>query len=142
MGSRRKAREYAVQLLYLLDLRNDQDPRALVETFWMGEAFRAEDRAFAEELVNGTREHQREIDAIIGEHASNWKIARMPVVDRNILRLGVFELCHARDLPASVVINEAIELAKRFSGSEAPGFINGVLDRVKLGCREETGDGG
>ncbi len=142
MASRHKAREYAVQLLYLLDIRNPQQPEPLIETFWSGESVQPKDRAFAEELVKGTREHLRHIDGIIRTHASNWKISRMPVVDRNILRLGVFELCIEPNLPASVVINEAIELAKHFSGPEAPGFINGVLDRIKVACREDTGDAG
>ncbi len=137
MGSRRKAREYAVQLLYLLDFRSGEDLEELVESFWQGESFHAEDRAFAETLARGTREHLEEIDRIIDTHANNWKLARMPIVDRNIMRMGVFELCHAPDCPVSVVINEAIELGKRFSGSEAAPFINGVLDRVRRTCRGE-----
>ncbi len=137
MGSRRKGREYAVQLLYMVDLRGGGDVGGLFESFWQGEKYREEDRAFAETLARGTLQHLDDIDVLIDRHANNWKISRMPPVDRNIIRLGVFELCFAGDCPASVAINEAIELGKRFSGDEAAPFINGVLDRVHRECRKD-----
>ncbi len=142
MGRRRKAREFAVQLLYLLDVRDGEDAAPLIDMFWSGASYQPEEKAFANQLVEGTREHLHEIDQLIGQHASNWKISRMPVVDRNILRLGVYELCHTPELPASVVINEAVELGKRFATPEAARFINGVLDRIKLICREGASDAG
>jgi len=86
-------------------------------------------RAFAKELVLGVARRRAELDALIGEHASHWRVERMASVDRNVLRLGAFELLHG-DAPAAVVIDEAVELARRFGGDRSPAFVNGVLDAV------------
>lgn len=127
---RTRARELALQYLYQLDLIGDE----LLENT---EAFiRAEesDRAtadFALSLCLGTREHRDVIDSMISGVAQNWDIARMAVIDRNVLRLGTYELIHCADIPPKVSINEAIELGKRFSTQNSGGFINGILDKIK-----------
>jgi N utilization substance protein B len=87
-------------------------------------------RAFAERLVSGTLAHREDLDAIISRQADHWRLARMPVVDRNILRLALFELLHEPDTPRPVVIDEALEIAKRFSTPRSSQFINGILDGV------------
>ena len=87
-------------------------------------------KTFANRLVEGTAEHAAEIDGLIRAHADNWNLKRMAVIDRNILRLGVYELRHAADVPPKVCINEAIELAKRFGDVESSKFINGILDAI------------
>ncbi|HEY4485376.1 MAG TPA: transcription antitermination factor NusB [Nitrospiria bacterium] len=128
MGSRRKSRELALQMLFQLDTNKDRSGwRAL---FWTLHPAEPEIRAFSERLLDGVMTHQEEIDRLIQKHATNWKISRMPVVDRNILRCAVFELLHEKDVPASVVIDEAIEIAKRFSDENAGAFVNGVLDHI------------
>ena len=97
-----------------------------------------EELEFAQELVRGVLEEREELDARIDAASLNWRLARMPVVDRNILRLGAHELLSRADIPASVSINEAIELAKRFGGAESRAFVNGILDRIAA----DTGRGG
>ncbi|MDP3722045.1 MAG: transcription antitermination factor NusB [Candidatus Omnitrophota bacterium] len=129
MRKRTKSREYALQLLYQMDIRPD-DPRQILEEFW-GLCGPLEDvKAFANQLVTGTKDHLAAIDALITQHAANWDLKRMAVIDRNILRLGVYELLHMNDVPPKVCINEAIELAKRFGDAESSKFINGILDAV------------
>jgi len=88
-------------------------------------------RSFANQLFSGTVAAADEIDAIIRRHAAHWRLERMPAVDRNILRLGVFELTHHRETPPVVVINEAMEIARKFSEEESVGFINGLLDQIR-----------
>jgi N utilization substance protein B len=97
-------------------------------------------RAFAKELVHGIIEHRAELDGLLAGHATNWRISRMAAVDRNILRIGAYELAHT-DTPAPVVLDEAIELARRFGDDPSPAFVNGVLDAVAraAGRGEESG---
>lgn len=130
MGSRRKGRELAVQMLYQWEL--SQESIAQVQkTFWrLGEAS-AEAQRLSQRLAEGTLEHLDEIDALISSHARHWKLSRMSAVDRNILRLATYELLY-EEVPWRVVINEALEVTKRFSGEEAAQFVNGVLDAVRL----------
>jgi N utilization substance protein B len=104
--------------------------RCRLEEFWKPLKDGEETRAFAERLVAGVREHQKELDALIGSHATNWKVSRMQVVDRNILRLGAYELLWLDEVPAKVTVNEAIELAKSFGDDDAAKFVNGILDKV------------
>ncbi|MBI4012332.1 MAG: transcription antitermination factor NusB [Candidatus Rokubacteria bacterium] len=132
MGRRRQARELALQLLYELDLRGEADPGEALEEFWRRQGeLPAEVRSFAEALVRGTKAHQEKIDELISRFAERWDLDRMAVVDRNILRAGVFELLWAADAPPKVAINEALEIARKFSTEESTRFINGVLDRVR-----------
>lgn len=130
MGRRRKAREVALQFLYQLDLHNDDDPSPHAGEFWARHPVDAETRAFADALVRGTKQNQAKADEIIGQYAEHWDLQRMAVVDRNILRLAVYELLWRDDAPAKVAINEAIEIAKKFGTGESSRFINGVLDRI------------
>ena len=88
-------------------------------------------RLFADPLIKGTLEHRAEVDAIIQKHAKNWDISRMAVVDRNILRLAIFEMLHREDIPPVVSINEAVDIAKKFSTGDSGKFINGILDKVR-----------
>ncbi len=130
MTKRSKAREVALQLLYQRDLNPHVD-RADIEAF-VGERLRGEAlQSFCFDLFDGTVSHQEEIDRSITEAAENWRISRMPPVDRNVLRLGAFELLFSSETPAAVAFDEAIELAKRFGSKDSPAFVNGVLDKIR-----------
>jgi len=137
MGKRRKARELALQLLYQLDLHGELDPESHLPEFWNRHPVDVEVRMFTETLVRGTKLHQAQIDQLITRYADHWELARMAVVDRNILREGIFELLQIVDVPPKVTINEALEVAKKFSTRESTRFINGILDRVRKELRPE-----
>ena len=130
MGKRRKAREVALQFLYQLDQTGAADPAPFESDFWKRHPVDEEARAFAASLVRGAKLQQAKIDAIIAESAEHWDLDRMAVVDRNILRMAVYELLCEPGVPAKVAINEAIEIAKKFGTTESSRFINGVLDRI------------
>lgn len=127
------AREFAVQVLYQIDITHDKCEAAL-GNFWVGQEKEIEEQVklFTQDLVQGTIEHVAAIDKIIMQYANNWQLKRMAVVDRNILRMGCFEILYRQDIPPKVSINEAVELAKRYSGPEAGKFVNGILDKIKL----------
>ncbi|MCX5710831.1 MAG: transcription antitermination factor NusB [Candidatus Omnitrophica bacterium] len=134
MRKRTKAREFALQILYQLDITKEA-PEAALESFWtahLEEEVGDDLKAFTAELVKGTRENVEAIDASITKFAANWHLKRMAVVDRNILRMGCFELMFREDIPPKVAINEGVELAKKYSGIEAGKFVNAILDKVKL----------
>ena len=128
MGSRHQARERALQILFQYDIHGR--PGLWLDVFWKENEATDEVKAFAERLVAGVLEKKKELDALIGKYATNWKISRMPIVDRNILRAGVFELLWMDDVPAKVTVNEAIELAKSFGDDDASKFVNGILDKL------------
>ncbi|HEY5724334.1 MAG TPA: transcription antitermination factor NusB [Methylomirabilota bacterium] len=130
MGKRRKSRELALQLLYQLDLQDASSAEPYLDEFWTRHPVDGEVRGFVESLVRGTKLHQQKIDEVIAQFAENWELDRMAVVDRNILREGVFELMWMMEIPPKVAINEALEVAKKFSTRESSRFINGLLDRV------------
>jgi len=131
MRRRTRSREIALQMLYQVDARGSEALDDL-DAFLDREAFsEPEVRAFARELVEGTIEHLEEIDGILQRAAQNWKIERMAFVDRNVLRMAIFELVHRPDVPSKVTINEAIELGKRYSTQQSGAFINGILDRIR-----------
>jgi N utilization substance protein B len=141
-ASRRKAREVALQILYQLDVQDQLSSEQASQLFWRyfaagppEEAVHEANRAFADQLVRGVHEHLAEIDALLGRASRNWRLERMARVDRNLLRLAIYEMKYCADVPAKVAINEAIEIAKRFGTAESPAFVNGVLDR----CLEEVG---
>ena len=138
MPSRRKSRQHALQILFQLDMTPQPVEQALASFYGSlhSELSSAppEPDPFAEQLVRGVLEYRGEIDDRIARHARNWRLERMPAVDRNLMRLAVFEMTRL-GAPAAVVINEALELARRFSGEESVPFINGVLDAV----RQEVG---
>lgn len=131
MGARRKARECALQMLFSYDVSRPSASE-LVETYWGEMAEAAEDvREFANELALGTIANLDEIDERIRIRTEHWRIPRMAIVDRNLLRLAVYEFLHQPNTPKTVAINEALEIARRFSTSEATQFINGILDAIK-----------
>jgi N utilization substance protein B len=127
---RRKAREHALQLLFQLDVRKDKPSAAILKHFWAEYNPDEEIKAFAEELVKGTYKHLSGIDSLIRKCAKNWSLDRMAVVDRNVLRMAVYEILHRMEIPSSVTINEAIEIAKKYGTDESGAFVNGILDRV------------
>jgi N utilization substance protein B len=141
MSSRRQAREIALQILYQLDVQDQLSSAQAIELFFRHlevasrENIEESSRAFAEQLVTGVREHLAELDELLGRASRNWRLERMARVDRNLLRLALYELKHGGDVPAKVAINEAIEIAKRYGTAESPAFVNGILDR----CLEEVG---
>jgi transcription antitermination factor NusB len=140
MRKRTRARELSLQILYQLDLRGEEVLEDLEDL--LAESGRSEDVLdFARLLVVGTAEKREEIDARISEVAAHWDISRMAVVDRNILRMAVFEMMHRPDIPVKVAINEAIELGKRFSTQQSGAFVNGILDRIRISLEEERAGG-
>ena len=132
MGARRKARICALQMLFQYDI-TQQPIDELLRTYWneLGGEYTEDVREFASRLVAGTIEDLEGIDTRIRDRAENWRISRMAVVDRNILRLAVYEFLNEAETPKTVVINEALEIARRFSTYEATQFINGILDAIK-----------
>lgn len=137
MGTRRKGREIAVQALYRMELTGDGSGAAFAATFEHFEAT-ADSLRFGEELVRGVAAERERIDQLLATALEHWSLERLSRVDANILRVAVFELLHPEQVPSSGAINEAIEIAHRYGGEDAAGFVNGVLDRVAgiLGVRE------
>ena len=129
-GQRRKAREIALQFLYQLEQTGASDPGPFEAEFWARHPVADDAREFAAGLVHGAKRHQADIDKRIAQTAEHWDLERMAVVDRNILRLAVYELLFEPGVPGKVTINEAIEIAKKFGTAESSRFINGVLDRI------------
>jgi N utilization substance protein B len=155
MGKRRESRERAVQFLFQHDLNPPEDIEAALNEFWDSQraAALAEEkgpaqwgektelppptteeaamRLFAEPLIRGTLQHRDAIDAEIKKYAQNWELHRIAAVDRNILRLAIYEMRHREDIPPIVSINEAVDIAKKFSTEDSGKFVNGLLDKVK-----------
>ncbi|MGH9676322.1 MAG: transcription antitermination factor NusB [Candidatus Acidiferrum sp.] len=130
MGSRRKSRELALQMLFQADL-GKQQPEQVQKTFWSQRAASDEDaRSFAEEIFHAATSRSGEIDELIQKHCEHWRLERMAAVDRNILRAAVAELLSRPETPRPVVIDEALEIARKYSSPESVQFINGVLDSV------------
>jgi len=127
---RRKAREHALQILFQLDVGKEKPSAAILKNFWA--EYRPDDdvKAFAEEIVKGTYKNLAEINKLIHQCAKNWRLERMAVVDRNVLRIAVYEILYRMDIPTSVTINEAIEIAKKYGTDESGAFVNGILDKV------------
>ena len=129
MALRRKGREYALQMLFQWEV-GAHDPARVEASFWKRTRAEKKTRDFANKLFEGTVAAERELDRLIEKHAENWRLDRMAAIDRNILRLATYEL-RAGDSPAKVVINEAVELAKKFSSEDSAPFVNGILDAVR-----------
>ena len=127
---RRKAREHALQILFQLDIRQEKPSAVVLKRFWAEYEPDDEVKAFAEEIIKGTYKHRAEIDKLLHQCAKNWSLDRMAVVDRNVLRMAVYEILHRMDIPTSVTINEAIEIARKFGTDESGAFVNGILDSV------------
>ena len=139
MGARRTARERALQALYQLEMGSPSAKDAL-EAAWEAEPEEGrpgkDAETFALEIVKGVEEHRAEIDALIEQHRHNWRLDRMSRIDRNVLRLAVFELKFRADIPRKVTLNEGVELGKRFGSEESSAFINGLLDRIALALKK------
>jgi N utilization substance protein B len=155
MGMRREARERAVQFLFQYDLNRSEDLERALDHFWESQraaaiteekgdatwgqpvelppvtAHEASVRVFSEPLIRGVLDRQAELDERIKQYAKNWDLHRMAVVDRNILRLAIYEMLYRDDIPPVVSINEAVDIAKKFSTQDSGKFVNGILDRVK-----------
>lgn len=136
MRRRTHSREIAVQFLYQLDLRGDEVMADL--SAFLAEQGKDDDvRTFAQRLITGTMASRDAIDARLKTVTKNWDLRRMAAVDRNILRLAIYELMHCPDVPPKVAINEAIEIGKKFSTANSGGFVNGILDRVRMDLEQE-----
>lgn len=129
MGSRRKSRELALQMLFQYDLSGN-DPEAIILTFDDLQKVKAPIRDFAIRIFLGTVRHIEELDEMIVKQADNWRLTRMAVVDRNIIRMSVYEFLYESDTPKLVIIDEAIEIAKKFGTQKSGQFINGILDGI------------
>ena len=129
MRRRTKARELALQFLYRLDITKE-DPAGALIYFWQEHRAEKRIKEFAAKLIQGTIGKISGIDRLISKYAQNWQLKRMAVIDRNILRLGTFELKFTEDVPPKVAINEAVELAKRYGDTESGKFVNGILDKI------------
>ncbi|HZP40147.1 MAG TPA: transcription antitermination factor NusB [Candidatus Binatia bacterium] len=140
MGERREARELALQALYQLEMTPEADASRSLGLFWAQAAAADDAVRFARELVEGVRANRERVDALISESAEHWRLPRLSRVDLSLLRLGTYELLARPEIPASVTINEAIEIARRFGSEDSPAFVNGVLDHVAavLGVKEKA----
>jgi N utilization substance protein B len=130
MTRRTRGREIALQVLYQADLNPGLAPGEIdrfIERRLLGDKKLCE---FTRDLINGVQVHQGRIDALISEVAENWRLDRMAAIDRNILRLGAYEIIHCPEVPTKVAINESLELAKRYSTAQSSRFVNGILDRL------------
>jgi N utilization substance protein B len=138
MGARRKARISALQMLFQYDVAR-QPISEVTRGYWeaFGEEAGEVDREFADKLALGAISHLDEIDNRIKRRAEHWRIQRMAVVDRNVLRLAIYEFLYEAETPKTVVINEALEIARKFSTFEATQFINGILDAIKRDLEED-----
>lgn len=136
MGKRRKARESALQILYQLEFDDSQVDQA-IDLFWQKKKAPEETKEYSRWLVKGILSHEKEVDEAIQSISEHWRISRMAVVDRNILRLASFELLHAENIAPAIIINEAIEIAKKFSSPEAATFVNGILDALRKKIQAE-----
>lgn len=144
MGSRRRSRELALQALYDMDMSSDSSEIRL-ESFC--ENFNPSKKVvpFFKVLVEGVRVNRVEIDSLIEKHSKNWKVSRMSLVDRNVMRIAVFEMLNCSDVPVKVSINEAIDIGKKFGTEESGSFINGILDSIHKDLKDKidaskTGD--
>jgi len=157
MGTRRESRERAVQFLFQRDVNSEGELPEALDRFWESQSKAARDlekgdalwnekvelppptmeeittRAFADPLITGVLENREHLDEEIAKHAANWTIDRIAVVDRNILRLAIYEMLFRDDIPPVVSINEGVDIAKRFSTDDSGKFVNGILDKVKAG---------
>ncbi len=135
MGRRRKAREETLRILFRLEFENKQIEKTLNQ-YWKSKKASKEIREYSTWLVNGVISDQAKIDNIIQQVSEHWRLSRMALVDRNILRMAVFELLFEENIAPAIVINEAIEIAKKYSGDEAATFVNGILDAVRKDLKD------
>ena len=129
MGARSEGRESALQMLFAMEAGGGSAER-VIAAYWRETPGDPEGREFADRALRGVADRLDKIDEVIRKASTNWRLERMARVDRNVLRLGAWELIHSRDVPRAVILDEAVELAKRFGSEESGAFVNGVLDRV------------
>lgn len=135
MGARRKGREYALQALYLADICRLPEEKTLAIVV-KDPSIEERIRQFSRWLVTGVAQHRDELDVLIVRYTKNWEMSRMAALDRNMLRIGTFELLYGLDTPVSVIIDEAVEIAKTFSTNDSGKFVNGILDKIKSERKE------
>jgi N utilization substance protein B len=133
MGARSTAREAALQMLFALDTTGNDVDQTIYD-YWRETPGDPEGKAYANELVTGVMSVINDLDSRIGGASAHWRVERMTRVDRNVLRLGVYELLYRLDVPRAVALDEAVELAKRFGAEDSGAFVNGVLDQVADDC--------
>ena len=136
MGTRRQARELAMQALFYMDSQNSASPEML-ERFCGNFHPSEKSRPFFFKLVNGVLDARGELDALIERFSKNWKINRMSCVDRNVMRIAVYELLYCDDIPPKVSINEAVDVGKKFGTEESGAFINGIMDSIRSALEKE-----
>ncbi|MFQ6109061.1 MAG: transcription antitermination factor NusB [Candidatus Aminicenantales bacterium] len=136
MGKRRKARESTLQILFQLEFDNSE-PEKAIKQYWKHRVASEQIREYSSWLVKGIISHLEDIDRIIQSVSEHWRLSRMALVDRNILRMAVFELLFEESIAPAIIINEAIEIAKKYSNEEAAVFVNGVLDAVRKKLESE-----
>jgi N utilization substance protein B len=134
--SRSRCREWALQFLYQAEFAGAHRPEAL-ERFWHHFQTEGAPPAYLKDLVEGVTGHLEELDAFILRYSEHWRLERMTIVDRNLLRLAIYELLYQPHIPPKVVINEAVEMAKRYGSEASGGFVNGILDQVRLSVGRE-----
>jgi transcription antitermination protein NusB len=139
MGARTTAREAALQMLFALD-STGAPAEEVIRDYWREMPGDAEGRSYADELVRGVASDLAATDALIRAASTNWRLERMNRVDRNLLRLGAYELAHRTEVPRAVILDEAVEIAKRYGTDESSAFVNGVLDRVADDCGRVDAD--
>jgi len=139
MGSRRKARECALQILFQLEFSPDR-LEEILQDYWSAQPVKPEIKEYATWLVEGIKQHKVEIDQTIEKASEHWRLDRMAMVDRNILRMAVFELIFEKNLPPPIIIDEAIEVARKYSGQEAAVFVNGILDGIYKSLPEDRAE--
>jgi N utilization substance protein B len=135
--SRSRCREWALQFLYQAEFAGPHRPEAL-EQFWRHFQTEGPPPAYLLDLVAGVTSHLEELDVFIVRYSEHWRLERMTIVDRNLLRLAIYELLYQPHIPAKVVINEAVEMAKRFGSEASGGFVNGILDQVRMSVGREV----
>ena len=136
MRKRTKSRECALQVLYAIDIRKD-NRQEILEQYWLENKVDPDVKIFALNLIEGTTAKISQIDELITKYTDNWRIERMAVIDRNVIRMATYELLFDAEIPPKVAINEAVELAKKFGDEESGRFVNGVLDKInKLECKK------
>jgi len=135
MGKRRKARESTLQILFQLEF-DDSELEKSFESFWRERKASKEIKEYSRWLVEGIESHRERIDRLIQSVSENWRVARMAIVDRNVLRIAVFELLYEENIAPAIVINEAIEITKKYSSEEAATFVNGILDAARKKIEE------
>ena len=138
MGARSTAREAALQMLFALEASGDPPDRVIAD-FWRETPGDAEGRPYADEVVRGVAQDLAETDRLIRQASTNWRLERMTRVDRNVLRIGAWELLRRSDVPRAVILDEAVDVAKRYGSEESGSFVNGVLDSIADACgRHDT----